>query len=386
MIMIINILLSIIILFLIFYLYYKYKYQFWSRQPVFHFHNLYYWFFPPGIIQQTVPRQDKYYNAKIQFGTFDELKTEKKALLTCFIRINYLQEREQKYSPTNNAIVPYFTAHNDKSYVSLYMQKVNNSNRIIGSMTTRPLFCKLVDKKIDIYYVDYLCVHKDKRKQGVAQQVIYSHYVNHRKRHKNCIFLFKREGETTSIVPLTIYKTYCFDIKYWKKNIKFDVPNIEITMINGSNIKIILDLLNDIDDNFKCVIKPNIANLKTLCEKKNIYITAVFIDKSPCCLYFFRNTYTTYKNEGCLELTASFLNKKFIDNEKLFTLGALISIDNLIKISPCRYLFIENISNNNYIIKNILEKYTPLSKYSNSYYFYNFAYHPFYSTDVFLLN
>ena len=117
--MIINILLSIIILFAILYLYYKYKYQFWSRQPVFHFHNLYYWLFPPGIIQQNNPQIDKYYNAKIQFGTFRDLKTEKKALFTHFVRSNYLQEREQKYNPTTESIIPYFTAHNDKSYISL---------------------------------------------------------------------------------------------------------------------------------------------------------------------------------------------------------------------------------------------------------------------------
>lgn len=384
--MIINILLSIIILFAILYLYYKYKYQFWSRQPVFHFHNLYYWLFPPGIIQQNNPQIDKYYNAKIQFGTFRDLKTEKKALFTHFVRSNYLQEREQKYNPTTESIIPYFTAHNDKSYISLYMQKIYDSNRIIGCMTTRPLFCKINNRKINIYYVDYLCVHKQKRKQGIAQQVIYSHYVNHRKQHRNCVFLFKREGETTSIVPLTIYKTYCFDMKYWKKDIKFDEPNIETVIVNDSNLKTILSIFNKIDDEFECVIKPNISNIKQLCLKKNIYISAVFIDKTPVCLYFFRNTYTTYKGENCLELTASFLNKSVNTNEKLFTLGALISIDKLRFISPHRYLFIENISNNNFIVKNILEKYAPLTKYSNSYYFYNFAYRPFYSTDVFIVN
>ena len=36
---------------------YKLKFPFWSRQPVFHFHNLKYWLFPPGIIQHGKPEK-----------------------------------------------------------------------------------------------------------------------------------------------------------------------------------------------------------------------------------------------------------------------------------------------------------------------------------------
>ena len=50
--MLIYIILTIIVLLVIGYLYYKVKFQFWSRQPVFHFHNIWYWYDPPGIIQK----------------------------------------------------------------------------------------------------------------------------------------------------------------------------------------------------------------------------------------------------------------------------------------------------------------------------------------------
>ena len=44
---------------IVFYVYYKLKYKFWSRQPVFHIHNLKYWIFPPGFIQKEMPKKEK---------------------------------------------------------------------------------------------------------------------------------------------------------------------------------------------------------------------------------------------------------------------------------------------------------------------------------------
>lgn len=382
--MIINIILILIIIFIILYLYYKYKYQFWSRQPVFHFHNLKYWIFPPGIIQHEKPRINKFYNSEIQYNDFLKLKTEKKALFVNFIQSHYLTDKNEKYNPTNNSIIPYFQHHNDKSFISLYIKKMNTTNKLLGVMTSRPLICRLNNNKFELHYVDYLCVHKKKRKQGVAQQIIYSTYVNHRNIHKNVIYLFKREGENTLIVPLTIYKTYAFDMKYWKRDISADKSHINLVLINDSNLNLIIDFWKSINNKFKCVIKSNISNIKGLLATKNIYIGVLFINNVPTSLYIFRNTYTTYDKERSLEFFASYNNPILNPNEKLFTLGALITIDKIRKFSPTRYLFIENISNNNIIIKNILERYTSYHQSIYSYYFYNFAVHPLFSSDIFI--
>uniref|UniRef100_A0A6C0C4Q0 glycylpeptide N-tetradecanoyltransferase n=1 Tax=viral metagenome TaxID=1070528 RepID=A0A6C0C4Q0_9ZZZZ len=384
--MIINTILIIIILFVVLYLYYKYKYQFWSRQPVFHYHNIKYWLNPPGIIQHGIPKIDKYYNPEIQFDTFMKLKTEKKALFITFIKSHFMPHKTEQYTPTQQSIIPYFEHNNDSSYISLYIQKVNNSNRIIASMTTRPLDCVMNNNKLKCHYVDHLCVHKEKRKRGIAPEIIYSHYVNHRKSHKNVVFLFKREGDSTMIVPLCIYKNYGFDMKYWYKNISFDQPNINVVLINDSNLKLILDIWNSIDSNFECVIKPNISNIKHLLESENIYISVVMVNNVPVSIYVFRKTYTTYNGENSLEFIASYNDVNMNPNEKMFTLGALISIDKIRKISPLRYLFIENISNNFIIIKHILERYTSFVQITTSYYFYNFGLRPLMSTDVFMVN
>ena len=75
----------IILILITLYLYYKFKHPFWSRQPVFHIHNLWYWYDPPGIIQQGKPERNKYYKADIEFVSFDNISTEKKALLMVFV-------------------------------------------------------------------------------------------------------------------------------------------------------------------------------------------------------------------------------------------------------------------------------------------------------------
>ena len=68
----------VIIILTILIAYFKLKYPFWSKQPVFHFHNLYYWMFPPGIIQNEMPEKNKYYDETIFFFEFFKVPTQKK--------------------------------------------------------------------------------------------------------------------------------------------------------------------------------------------------------------------------------------------------------------------------------------------------------------------
>ena len=108
--MLIYIILTIIVLLVIGYLYYKVKFQFWSRQPVFHFHNIWYWYDPPGIIQKDKPQMDKFYNSYIEFDSYDNYSTEKKALFVEFVKDNFLPREHEKYIPTNESISSYLDA------------------------------------------------------------------------------------------------------------------------------------------------------------------------------------------------------------------------------------------------------------------------------------
>ena len=359
--------------------YFKLKYPFWSKQPVFHFHNLYYWILPPGIIQQNKPEKNKYYDKTIFFYQFFKVPTQKKALVEFFIKNNYMPHKHELYKPPKNGVIDYFKSHNDKSYFSF----IEKQKKIIATMTTRPLYCKINNKVFPLYYVDFLCVHEKQRKQGIAPKIIYTHYVKHRDKHKNCIFLFKREGARNAIVPLTNYYNYYFDIEKWPRKILFDEPEINSILIGKENFDLFHDVFKRLNKSkFKCIIFPYINHLLHLIKKKLVFVAVTMVYKQPFDFFIFRNSYTYYNKKRSLELIASFNETR----EPIFCLSFLSALDKIRNEINCEKLFIENISNNNIIIKNILNQYSYKEKITTSYYFYNFAIRPFTSTDVLIID
>ena len=383
------ILFGIILCYLFFILYCKIYYRFWSIQPVFHIHNLKYWIFPPGIIQQKLPKLTKFYDPLVEFYNFNQMPDEKKEQLFNLNRKHYLHQIGTNYNPTKDSILQYFNGHNKNCYVSIitkkktlmnYKQKkVMYSDECIATMTTRPLLMFLRGEKLDIGYVDYLCVAKKHRKKGIAPKIIYTHYVRHRQNDNMNIFLFKREGKTTFITPLTVYKTYGFDIKNWKKP---PMPHLPV-LITESNFQLFWHYISSIKDNFSCFIIPSLSHIKNLVNHKLIYIFLILENNSPYGCYIFRNPYTTYENGNksvdCIASYCSDENK--MDNFISKFYFCLLQIN-----YPFQYLLVENISYNNYIIKNILQNYSPFLKSTTSYYFYNFGNRPFVSNNVFILN
>ena len=361
---------------------YKLKYPFWSRQPVFHYHNLKYWLFPPGIIQHNNPIKNKFYNSEIYFAQYENITAQKKKQFASFIQTYFLPNKVEKYNPPIQSILNYFKNHNNKVYLSMLYDS-NYNNRLIGTMSTRPLICNIDKNEISLYYVDFLCVHSKYRKKGIAAKIIYSHYVNHRAVNKNAIFLFKREGPNTLIVPLTIYNNYLFDIFYWDKCVTFDHPNIQTLLITIQNMDLFIDVIERLRlSNFRCIIIPNINHLHYLIQKKEIFVFVTLIDKEPYDCFIFKKTYTTYNGKASLEAFASFKET----DESVFVLSFMCAISQIYQINKFQKLFIENISNNNIIIKKIMKRYNYIWKGKCTYYFYNFGYRPLKSNNVFLLN
>ena len=370
---------SIIILLIVIY---KLKFPFWSKQPVFHFHNLRYWLFPPGIIQHDKPKKNKFYDNKIFFNTYLNTPTLKKALFATFIKKHYMPHKKEKYSPPQKGVLNYFKSHNKNAYISMMYSKTNRK-KLLGTMSTRPLDCYINNNKLTLQYVDFLCVHKKYRKKGLAPKIIYTHYVNSRNSDDTVVFLFKREGATTAIVPLTTYNNYLFDIYYWDKLVKFDQPNIKTILITNQSFHYFVYVYERLmHSKFKCIIIPNLNHIKLLVKDKQIFITVTLIDNEPYDCFIFHNSYTTYNGNKSMEFITSFKET----DESVFVLGFMCSITLINEILPFQRLFIENTSNNNIILKKILERYQSMDILKAAYYFYNFGYRPFQSNNVFILN
>ena len=390
-----------ILIILIICAYIKIRFRFWAMQPVFHIYDLHYYLFPCGIINYELPEKNQYTNFKdietIQYSKLSDLKLKQ---FTHFIKQHYLQNGDNQYCPTTKNITGYFTGHNCTSFFSFYYedellidvktQAQIPNKKIAGVMTTRPIHitinkAKNSDATFDAYYVDYLCVDKTRRKQNIAPQVIQTHHYNQRLINKNILVsLFKREGDLTGIVPLCVYNTYCFDMNRWAKPPPL-LPYVSLIEVGKTNIHHLFDFFRDHNEKFDICILTETANMMQLINSKTIYIYMIIEQGEVICAYFFRRSYT-YLKKGT-EVLCCFASINCSKNVELFAHGYKVA---LWKIYESHTAFkcaaIENISDNDVIVDNILERSTPIIVNPNAYFFYNFAYHTFQPKKVLVIN
>ena len=385
--MILYVLLGLIIFYLLFFAFIKLRFRFWGSQPVFHLYNLLYWIWPCGIIQHGQPPKTKFYDAKILTKKWHDFSTKKKALFYTLIKGHFLNEKKEKYNPPKHAVLDYFQAHNKNCHLSLQFELLPNTNqptqKVVSAMTTRPLNAILNGNEVGVDYVDFLCVHKSHRKKGLAQKIIYSHYFNSRKDRAGPVFLFKREGVINFIVPLTVYTAYVFPLKNLKHP-NLELPNnIICHLINDSNFSLFAHFFEDIKNHFKSFITPELAHIKHLVSKKLLFICLIVEGQEPIATYIYRNPFTRYENKQSIELIASYYKLGYYD-EYIKSFRNTIALIN--QIFPIDILILERISNNTDLNDFLIKRYPVLWKCPMAYFLYNFAYRPFFPSDVFLIN
>jgi hypothetical protein len=401
--MILYILGALILCIILFFTYVRLKYQFWSLQPVFHFYDLYYWFVNVGVIYKELPEKNRYTNfRRITTKPFEQIDEINLKHMITLINLNYFRNKENKYSPKKENILPYFIGHNTSTYWSYYIEpellidnktgKTIEENKIIGVITSRPLHVKInscrKDASFDVYYVDYLCVHKSWRKKNIAPQLIQTHEYNqsHNNR-KICVSLFKREEELTGIIPLTVYKTYCFSMMNWYEPHLLDA---KITLLTGDkqNIYYLYNFLNEkaIFNKWSIMIYPEISNIMELVSTKNLFVKMLVIDGNIEAAYIFRKTCTFIEKEKEIISCIASINGNILTNSQ-FIHGFKLSLWSIIKENQYfKYLTIEDISDNTCIINNICIKTNPMVISPMAYFFYNFAYSPFKSEKCLIIN
>lgn len=391
--MILYILLTIVILYLLFFAFIKIKFRFWSIQPVFHLYNLFYWLWPCGIIQHGQPPVNKFFDGKILTQSFQDVSTENKDLFYILIKSHFLANKKDIYSPPKYGVLDYFHAHNKKSFLSLQTESTyirdagklptESIKKVVSAMTTRPLNAILDGNKLNIGYVDFLCVHKKYRKKGLAPKIIYTHYLNCRKEKAGQVFLFKREGIINFIVPLTVYYSYIFPLKNLKHP-NMNIPNnIICHLINESNFSLFVEFFGEIKNKFKCFIAPELSHIKHLVAKKLLFICLIMEGITPVAVYIYRTPFTVYEKKQSIECIASYYKLGYYDIYIKSFRNTIVLIN---KQFPIDILIMENISNNTDITRFLLKNYPTLWKCPMAYFLYNFAYRPFSSSDVFLIN
>lgn len=399
--MILYILGFLILCIILFFVYIRLKYKFWVLQPVFHFYDIYYWFINVGVIRKELPEKNRYVDLqKITTKQFDEVDELTLKQLVLLIRLNYLRNNENKFDPKKENIVPYFIGHNTKTFWTYFMEpellidnktgKTIEEKKIISVITSRPLHVKInngrKDAIFDVYYVDYLCVHRGWRKKNIAPQMIQTHEYNQSHNNRQiCVSLFKREEELTGIIPLTVYKTYCFNMRNWTNPGQLEA---RITVLTGDkqNMYYLYNFINEMKNNWDIMIYPEISNLMELVSTKNLFIKMLVIDGNIEAAYIFRKTCTFIEKEKeIISCIASIKGTILTTNE--FIKGFKVALWSIIKDHKnFGYLTIEDISDNTCIINNISIRTHPLVVSPSAYFFYNFAYSPFKPEKCLIIN
>jgi len=407
----------IVLLLIVFFLYIRIKFRFWALQPVFHFYDLYYWIANIGIIQEELPSKNRYTNFKnIKTISYDILSEQNIKDFVWLVQLNYLKNKENKFAPQKDNIVPYFKGHNHKSFWSFFTEptllldsKTNTTitnETLIAVITGRPLHVTFFNKKesnkikgeLDVYYIDYLCVDKMHRKKNIAPQLIQTHEYNQSHLNRNiCVSLFKREEELTGIIPLTVYKTYCFNMRNWTKPQNLGAK-IQLLTGDKQNIYYLYNFINELtkEGKWDLTVMPMISNLMELVTTGNIFIKMLVSEGDIVAVYIFKKTCTFIeKDKEIISCITSFFKKEPFLSKEEFIQGFKVALWSIIennkkekekKTNKFRYLIVEDISDNNYIIENIKIKTHPIVVSPTAYFFYNFAHSPFKSNNILIVN
>jgi hypothetical protein len=376
--------------------YFRMKYGFWIHQPVFHCYDIHYMVFPPGIITHELPQKNKYTNFKdITTSIISHIDKNKRGKFMNIIKSNYLRNGDNVFSPKEKNVMSYFIGHNHPCFISFYNQEellndeqnsqIIEQDKLIGTMTTRPLLVSIKqdatkakeNERLDfpVYYADYLCVDKSKRKQGIAPKIIQTHEYNQRHMNKNVVVsLFKKEDELTGIMPMCIYKTYGFSVDSWRKPTPL-IATHSVVEIGTTNMHLLLDFIKENMNQFDMFIIPETANVVELVKTENIFIHIIIsaIKDRIIAVYFLKKSNTFIeRNKEVLSCFGSIQSKDECDDD-LFIQGFKIAFWNVANQHKFGFAAIERISHNWKLIDNISLKTTAEIVSPSAYFFYNFA-------------
>jgi hypothetical protein len=378
------IVLGILITIIVFNLIVKIKFPFWSIQPVFHIYDIRHWLMPNKVIDSSLPQPNKYLKLfDVESHKINNITNELMVKTKEFINEHFLRNKFVEYSPSKEDIFNYLHSEIEPSYISTYQKPsiiVSYNGDIIdrdilGVITARPMYVTINKNTMPVYYVDNLCIHKDNRNKGIAPILIQTHYHNLRNLNKNIkVCLFKREGEMTAIVPLTVFDTIGYECDKIPKAEVYPV-NFKLIRITIQNIQLFRDFFKLQANKFKCVVHPELELIIKLIKSENIVMYGLIHNHFLLSLYVFRKVPSVLKreenSESCFECIASINNTPL---NSIFVGGFCSAIRRYTRKYKTKILFIENTSDNNVYIDYLnTNKIKQVSSYPCAFFLYNYV-------------
>ena len=373
--------LGIILLIISIFIAIRLKFQFWSIQPVFHIYDIHHWLFSNKIIDNELPKINKYVKL-LDIETYDVKKAPRDLVVkSCsFLADHFLRSKYMEYIPKESDIMDYLATHNGVSFISVYgkptelysEKEIITDREIEGVITCRPLHVKLKNQpEFTVNYVDNLCVHGSSRKKGIAPRLIQTHHYHIRHLNEKVkVCLFKREGDMTAIVPLTTYKTLAYKVA--------NIPNLKTNTLGASIIKIgktnfigFKDFMKTEASKYDCSVTSELQTIQQLINKNHLIVYGLVIEEDIVAIYIYRNTPSYAEGKKCMELVASINRTPF---EDIFFKGFCSTVRRLNRKYKADKIFIETTSDSEQLT-NILTRNGVVYDTScpTAFFFYNYA-------------
>jgi len=357
------------------------KFQFWAIQPVFHIYDLHHWLFTNKVIDEELPKINKYVKM-FDVETYDVKKAPREAVVkSCkFLADNFLRSKYMDYIPKETDIMDYLNTTNGTAFLSIYgfpselytETGIIKDRDIEGVITSRPLHVQFRnEEQFVVNYVDNLCVRKGARKKGIAPRLIQTHHYHIRHLNQNVnVCLFKREGAMTAIVPLTTYSTLSYNANTIP-DIKLNILGANIIRIGKTNFVSFRDFMKSAYSKYECAITSELQTIHQLVISQHLIVYCMVVEGEVIATYIYRNSPSFTEGKKCMELVATVNKAHFAD---MFYTGFCSTVRRLKHKWKAEKIFIETTSDS-WIIVDYLTRHGVKyeTSYPTAFFFYNYA-------------
>jgi len=240
-------------------------------------------------------------------------------------------------------------------------------NKLVGFIHAKPIDIMLNKIELPVYYVDFLCIHTENRRENLSTYLI-AELIN--RCHQTQIFVFKKDN-----TPLPF--NYVAKTTYFYKFIK-DIKKVAITHTfhkNPSNLRDIYDFIQSIKKDYQCYDILQFEDFKKIYVdtlSKNIIVE--YRGDTIVCVILYVNNLFTYNDKY----------HNTLDIEYIYCRGDTQIIDYLkhIYVSPNTIITCLEQMNNLYFIK----KYGFTKSMDLFYHMYNYTINKILDTDRIAFN
>jgi hypothetical protein len=353
--------------------------HFWHTQPVFHIHNLSYWFNPPGTINTAPPPLNKFVNLKNNTMINVSDISQNSMTICQFIGDYYVTHESATYKPSESDIMAYLQCSNQPAFFNIYKEDplpFMGEPDMIGVISARLLNVTLKKKKkalvFPVYYIDNLCVNPGYRKKGIAPEMIQTLYYRiSRANPKVNAYLFKREGQLNAIVPLVAYDTHVFDLSNFQTNtlLTAAMPVIEI---GPNQLNIFIAFIKEQTPHFDCVVLPDVSSALNLLKLGKIKIYGILFQGELIAVYIFRLLELYYGAKKAVECITILASDPTAD---ILAAGFHMSWLKIKTVTNAAIVFIEGTAHSSAVIKALKANPTAICNFKSptAFFLYNYV-------------